>query len=408
MAPADLAAARRGDTVDLSFTVPGVNTDGTRPANVATADVYAITVPVTVPPLSDAMLLKFGTKVGTVEVKAPRDPNLTADVDDPADEVDEPEGKGLDQGAVAHITEPLTEAMLTPVDVPKDKTAPKTAPVETETGGPLLGPPPTMLSRTYAALGMSTRGKKGPLSTRVAVSLVRPPRPPTSPTITYTETSVTVTWEPVRAAPATTDVTPAAPAGLLPARTIGSGALMDAEPVTPPLLSARQTVLTRPAIVYNVYDATIPAASVRLTQDPLNALRFSDSRIVWGEKRCYVVVAAETVGGATIESEAPPATCETLVDTFPPAVPKGINAIATEGAINLIWEPNAEKDLAGYIVLRGVEPAETLEPVTAAPIAEPSFKDAVQPGIAYVYAVRAVDKAGNASGPSTRVVETAR
>lgn len=129
---------------------------------------------------------------------------------------------------------------------------------------------------------------------------------------------------------------------------------------------------------------------------------------MWGEKRCYVVVATETVGGATIESDAPPAICETLVDTFPPAAPKGMNAIATDGAINLIWEPNAEKDLAGYIVLRGVEPAETLESITPAPIAEPSFKDTVKPGIAYVYAVRAVDKAGNPSPSSARVVETAR
>jgi len=56
------------------------------------ADVYAITAPETVPPLSDASLLKFGSKVATVAVKAPRDPNLTADADDPSDEVDAPEG----------------------------------------------------------------------------------------------------------------------------------------------------------------------------------------------------------------------------------------------------------------------------------------------------------------------------
>jgi len=99
--PGDLTAARRGNTVDLSFSVPGVNTDGTRPANVERADVYAITAPETVPPLSDANLLKFGTKVATVAVKAPRDPNLTADADDPSDEVDAPEGVGLDQGALA-------------------------------------------------------------------------------------------------------------------------------------------------------------------------------------------------------------------------------------------------------------------------------------------------------------------
>jgi predicted small lipoprotein YifL len=408
--PADLAAGRRGDAVDLSFTVPSVNTDGTRPANVARADVYAITAPVTVPPLSDADLLKYGTKVGSVEVKAPRDPNLTADADDPADEVDAPEGRGLDQGAVARVAETLTADMESVVELPRKKSAPKAPVAAADRGGPLLEPPPTVRSRMYVAFGTSTRGRKGPLSRRVLVPLVPPPPPPSAPAMTYDEKTVTLTWT---SAAIWTAATSRANDGLLPSRLLGETAVTDewtpvAPPVAPPVLPSRLIGLMQPPITYNVYDTTIPTAAVRLTQTPLTDSRYSDPRIVWGEKRCYVVVAAQTVGGATIESEAPPATCETLVDTFPPASPKGINAIASEGAINLIWEPNAEKDLEGYIVLRGVEPGQTLEPITPAPIKEPSFKDTVKPGIAYVYAVRAVDKAGNASPPSEHVVETAR
>ena len=379
--PADLAAARRGDTVELSFTVPAVNTDGTRPANVASADVYAITAPVTVPPLADASLLKFGTKVGAVAVKAPRDPNLTADADDPSDEVDAPEGAGLDQGTIARVREALTRDMRTPVAVPPDRNAPPAA-AETRSDGPLLGPPPAVTVRTYAAFGTSARGRKGPLSRRVIVPLVPSPLPPSAARIAYDEAAITLTW------PSAAATAPAASDDVLTSRAIGG--------------------ITLPAITYLVYDTTHPDAAVKLTAAPLAVPTYTDSRIVWGEKRCYVVVAAETIGGATIESEAPPATCETLVDTFPPATPKDLKAISTEGAINLIWEPNGEKDLAGYIVLRGVEPAETLQTITPAPIVEPSFKDGVQPGIAYVYAVRAVDKAGNSSGPSPRVVETAR
>ena len=130
--------------------------------------------------------------------------------------------------------------------------------------------------------------------------------------------------------------------------------------------------------------------------------------IAWGAKRCYTVRTTETIAGATIESDAAPATCETLVDTFPPAAPKGIAAIASAGAINLIWEPNAEKDLAGYVVWRGISPAEPLTAMTPAPIQETRFTDAVQPGLSYVYLVKAVDKAGNVSAPSARVVESAR
>jgi hypothetical protein len=379
VAPPDLVAARRGDTVGVSFTVPAANTDGTRPANVASADVYAITAPVAGPPLSDANLLKFGTKIGTVAVKAPRDPNLTADADDPSDEVDAPEGPGLDQGAVARVNEPLKGDMLTPAVVPPDKHSP--APVAPRSDAPLLGPPSAVPVRTYVAFGTSTRGRKGPLSKRVNVPLVPPPPSPSGAAINYDETTISLTWSPV-AVPGTAPDT-----DLLPSRTIGA---------------------PRPAMTYHVYDATNPDAAVKLTTAPLDVPKYSDTRIVWGQKRCYTIVAAETIDGATIESEAPPPTCKTLVDTFPPAPPKDLKAISSEGAINLIWEPNADKDLAGYIVLRGVEPAPTLQPITPAPIVEPSFKDNVQPGIAYVYAVRAVDRAGNASEPSARVVETAR
>jgi hypothetical protein len=379
--PADLAATRRGDTVDLTFTVPAANTDGTHPANVESTEVYAITAPRTVPPLSDANLLKYGTKVGSVDVKAPRDPNLTADPDEPADEVDPPEGTGLDQGAAAALQESLTPEMRQSVVVPKDKHAPQ-PPVEPRTDGPLLGLPPLVPVRTYAAFGTSTRGRKGPLSKRVTVPLVPPPPAPSEPAFAYDESAITLTWPPV-------SVDPAPPADeLLPSRPIG--------------------VAPRPAIVYHVYDTSGTGAPVKLTTNPVDTPKFSDTRMTWGEKRCYTVVAAEKVEGTTIESDASPAACETLRDTFPPAAPKELKAISSEGAINLIWDPNGEKDLAGYLVYRGVEPAETLQPITPAPIVEPSFRDAVQSGVAYVYAIRAVDRAGNQSGFSPRVVETAR
>jgi hypothetical protein len=108
--------------------------------------------------------------------------------------------------------------------------------------------------------------------------------------------------------------------------------------------------------------------------------------------------------------------CVTPKDTFPPAAPKGLGAVSSGGAINLIWEPNAEPDLAGYIVLRGEvsagggAPAE-LRQITPAPIQETTYRDAgVKVGVRYVYAVVALDKATppNVSAQSNRVEETAR
>jgi hypothetical protein len=367
--------------------VPGTNTDGTRPANVSRAEVYAITVPVTATPLTDEQLLKLGSKVGSVQVKAPRDPNLTADADDPSEEVEAPEGPGLDQGAAAHLEEPLTAEMLKPVQVPADGDVVDTDVPDDDAPGPLLAPPPAVLSRTYVAYATSTRGRKGPLSPRIAVPLVPPPPAPPIPAIAYDESNITVTW------PAVGTRAP------IQAPTDGSGA--EVLPSTPLEAAA-------PTVAYNVYDTTDPGSAVKLTATPVPEPRFVDSRMVWGEKRCYTVRTAESVGGMTIESDASPAGCETLVDTFPPAAPKGVAGIPSVGAINLIWEPNSEKDLAGYIVMRAAAATATLEPITPAPIQETSFKDGVQSGMQFFYSVKAVDKSGNASPSSTRVAETAR
>jgi hypothetical protein len=95
------------------------------------------------------------------------------------------------------------------------------------------------------------------------------------------------------------------------------------------------------------------------------------------------------------------------VDTFPPAAPKSLQTVASVGAITLIWEPNTERDLAGYVVLRGASESD-LQPIMQTPITATTFKDGVASGTRHVYAVRAVDKAGNASAPSNRAEDTAR
>jgi len=129
--------------------------------------------------------------------------------------------------------------------------------------------------------------------------------------------------------------------------------------------------------------------------------------MTWGTERCYLVRAVEIVANLPIESEPTGPTCKMLVDTFPPAAPKGLNAVATEGAINLIWEANNEPDLAGYYVLRAVG-SEPLQRITSQPITDAAFFDNVQRGLRFTYAVQAVDKAGNESRPSEPVEETAR
>jgi hypothetical protein len=373
-APAELMAERRAATVDLQFIVPATNTDGTRPANVERVDVYGFTGS---PTLTEAEILKLGTKVASIAVKAPRDPDATVDPDEPDDDADPPEGKGLAQGAAARVTEELSEQTLVPVNAVKDAKARKNADREqARADGPLLPGPLLPPSRTYVAVGISTRGRKGPMSKRIAVPLVPPPPPTSAPKVTYDETTITVTWAPVADASADgadDNVLPSTPLGVI-----------------------------RPELAYNVYEGT-----AKLTKTPLAEPPFADTRLTWGEKRCYVIRTVEKLDSAMIESAASPEVCKTPIDTFPPTVPKALQAVASVGAVTLIWEPNTERDLAGYIVMRGASEVD-LQPMMQSPITATTFKDDLAPGTRHVYAVRAVDKAGNMSAPSNRVEETAR
>jgi predicted small lipoprotein YifL len=385
-APAEITATRRGDRVTVELTVPSVNTDDTRPANVTRVDVYGLTGPATV---TDDQLLKHGTRVASVDVKAPRDPNQTVEPEESEGDVEAPVGEGLPQGTRALVEERLTAVARMPVDLTTaEKKRPR--PRAGETAGPLLGPM-GMPSRTYVAVGINKRGRKGPVSKRVAVPLISPPPAPPAPAVAYDETTITVTWT-------------------------ASG-----EDRAPDVLPSHPLGVDAPTLAYNVYDVPPPPAPrTRLTRTPLAETRYTDSRIAWGAERCFAVRAVATTGTLGIESDESPPACVTLVDTFPPAAPKGLSGVASEAAISLIWEPNSEKDLAGYLVLRGVVPGgsggpgdpldniESLAPVTATPIQATIFNDAVQPGVRYVYVIVAVDKAGNRSAPSNRFEETAR
>jgi hypothetical protein len=131
--------------------------------------------------------------------------------------------------------------------------------------------------------------------------------------------------------------------------------------------------------------------------------------MAWGATRCYAVRTVEIADALAVESAATQPACVTLVDTFPPAAPKGLQAVASgEGAVNLIWDASPEPDLGGYIVLRAVAPGTMLRRITPMPIGDASYRDTGEPGVRYVYAVMAVDKAGNVSPPSERQEETAR
>src|SRR5439155_15702003 len=138
---------------------------------------------------------------------------------------------------------------------------------------------------------------------------------------------------------------------------------------------------------YHVY---VPGdVPIRLTERPLDELTFVDKRIEWGADRCYVVRRVAVVDTLALESEPSPSTCRKLVDTFPPAVPDGLTVVAAEGAMNLIWNPNHEPDLAGYLQWRATPADGYLISITPSPVAETTFRDTVAAGAHVAYTVQA-------------------
>ena len=152
------------------------------------------------------------------------------------------------------------------------------------------------------------------------VPLVAPPKPPPATTITYDETTITVTWTPT---PSGVPIQAAPTGDLLPGRTLG---------------------LETPTFSYHVYDVSPSAVAasadsggaqlagqLRLTQTPIAtdqlrrlAHRVGSDALLHGPHR-------GNIGDLTLESDAPAPACQTLKDTFPPAAPKDLRRSRPSG-----------------------------------------------------------------------------
>lgn len=230
---------------------------------------------------------------------------------------------------------------------------------------------PTAMVRYYAVAGVSRRNRVGPASEVIAVPLTAVPDAPSRLTASFTEKAIKLDW-----------------------------------------LGAAAGTRYR---IYEVIDGK-PAA-VPLHPEPQAGTSYEDPRLEFGTERCYVVRAAVTAAGASVESAAAGPVCITPRDVFPPPAPGNLTAVAGSGAISLIWDAVDAPDFGGYLLLRGEVPGDTLlppeklEPLFAAPITDTTYKDATTvAGTRYVYAVVAVDKATppNRSAESNRVQETGR
>jgi hypothetical protein len=395
--PANAQAARFGDDVYVWFTVPASNVSGQTPADATAVELYALTAPA--PPTGTDLRL-VTEKIGTYPVHppvppAPEPPPGAPPLPSP------PVPVGFTQGATAVVRETLTEATRQPTVLPVAASAPARPDAEEEEAplpGPLVPPAAVELRRYYFLIATGPRGRQSAPTPLFSVPLGNASSPPTAPTLTYTPAAMTLTWEP----PA--DAHPAPP------------------PVDPSLLPSKPLIAPPPPTGYHVFEVPreavvdgdafalpLPAA---LTPQPLAVTSFEvPGGVEYGRERCFEVRAVDQVAGALVVGRPSERACVTPVDTFPPAAPTDLAAIAGAGVINLIWAPNTDTDLAGYIVLRGLASGGPLQAVTPAPIRETTYRDqSATPGIRYVYAVVAVDTATpqNVSAQSNRVEETSR
>ena len=88
-----------------------------------------------------------------------------------------------------------------------------------------------------------------------------------------------------------------------------------------------------------------------------------------------------------------------LSDTTPPTTPTGLSATGVAPTITLEWEDPTEADTLGYLVERAPAAGGAFVPLTTQPWPRSYWNDPKAP-LGAVYAVRAVDAAGNVSEPA--------
>jgi hypothetical protein len=356
-------------------------------------------------------------------VRKPPEPDAEQKPAGPARPVAAAPAPGEEQGSVVTVTETLDPGMLTPLAPDSKKAAAGGAkaavagrrvleelsdisgPFGAPFGTPLAGPPPVAeVHRYYVVYGVSRSGNRGGASPRPPVSLGAAPPPPPRLDLKPTEAGVAANWSVPPGARLPFQETVEGDA--LPSKY--SGGLESA----PELSYAVYLVPRAPAAAARAPAAGAAAArSVLMTDTAVKGLTWTDSGAAFGTERCYDVRAIVTQGPATLESDPSPVACVTPTDIFPPAAPTALAAVAGEGVVSLIWAGVEAPDLAGYLVLRGVAPDGALTPLVETPIRETTFRDAAaKPGVRYVYAVVAVDRATppNRSPLSNTVEETAR
>lgn len=160
--------------------------------------------------------------------------------------------------------------------------------------------------------------------------------------------------------------------------------------------------------LYNVYRATDdgPFPETPIHGAPLASTEFVDTDARSGETYRYVVRELLGDGAPVREGPTSPEVRVEALDRQAPSRPVGVIGVQEAAAARLFWDPNSERDVAGYRVYRRVGD-EPWSPVPLAEIRETLFLDVdVRVGQRIAYRVAAFDRAEppNESEPSEEAI----
>jgi len=157
---------------------------------------------------------------------------------------------------------------------------------------------------------------------------------------------------------------------------------------------------------YNLYRSEGGGPPIRLNSDLVKETHFADKAFEFGKTYVYTVRTAAEAVDPFWESDDSAAARVEPKDVFAPAAPADLTSLAGQDYISLTWDPNPDKDLAGYRVWRRLAGQGEYQEMTTALIKETTFQDkAADKGIRYEYAVTAEDGQGNRSERSKAVSE---
>lgn len=362
---ADMTAVRTAGQVELRFTVPAANLDGSVPVVIDRVDIYALEaeLPATrngPAPGEQAEGEEGASEKDTVETD-PAEPGGPS-----------PPPAGQIASSQEHLIESLPVRRLAAGNGSEESAA-------TSALVPAPGETATFVHRTaaleeagglaiyYVAVPVAGtgRGRAGPPTPVISVPTGPLPAAPANLSASHDETNLSVSW------------TPAAEGHSFRVLRQVQGDTRDWEVLTPA---------------------------------PLTAAVFA-SPVEFGRQTCLGVQALQITGSVVAEGATSNPVCLVPVDRYPPDAPESLQVVQEGTTVTVIWRAVESADLAGYVVLRGDGPDGALAPLFSGPVVSTTYRDTtVVAGMSYSYAVYAIDSspAANVSPLSPRETLTVR